>query len=337
MGSALTFPLCDNGNEVNLWATKYDKKILNTVSKGEAHPRLNAKLPTKVKIFPPNELKEASKGSNMVVIAVNSEGVLSIAKKIVPLLKEDIILMAIAKGLLMKSGEVLMIEKGLRNELPREIKETVPIVSVGGPSIASELANRSTTAVVYASKNLDIAKIAKETFQTPYYRIEVSDDVKGLGICSALKNVYSIALGWLEGLSEKRGIEEASNTKAILFLQILREMKKITAATGGNPETAMGLAGLGDLITTTTKGRNGMFGKLLGTGLNSTEALKELKKKGVGVVEGYETTNKAHKFAEILEKNGKISTNGFLLLKGIYSVLYESKSVESILEGVYGI
>jgi len=336
MGSALTVPLCDNGNEVNLWGTKYDKKILNALFKEEAHPRISTKLPTKVKIFPPDKLKGALKDSKIVVIGVNSEGVLPIAKEIVPLLKENMILITIAKGLLVKAGGILMVEEGLRKELPRKIRETIPIVSVGGPSIAKAIANKSMSAVVYASKNVNAAKAAKKIFQTSYYRVEVSDDIKGLEICSALKNVYSIALGWLEGLTEKRDIGKASNAKAVLFLQILREMKKITIAIGGNPETAMGLVGLGDLITTSATGRNGMFGKLLGTGLNTTEALGELKKRGVGVVEGYETTNKAYKFAKILEKDGKISVNDFLLLKGIYSVLYENKSVEKVLKEVYG-
>lgn len=334
MGSALITPLIDNGNQVNLWGTQYDKKILDAISKGKAHPRTNAEVPNEVNIFYPPDLKEAMEGSQIVVLGVSSKGIIPVVDKMSSLVTEDMILMTVAKGLLSDHGKIMMIQEGVRINVPDEISKSIPMVSVGGPSIASQLAHRVPTKVVYASKDREARKTAKNAFQTPYYQIEDSSDINGLQVCLALKNVYSIALAWPAGQAEQTKEKSMSNTKAILFLQALQEMKKVAQEMGGKIETIMGLAGLGDLVLTSETGRNGRFGKLLGTGLNSTEALEKLNEEGVGVVEGYETADKAFQLVKKLVKNANSKIRQFPLLEEIYQVLYQDKPVKEAIDRV---
>ena len=324
MGSALTIPLADNGNEILLWGTEYDVEILKKIERGEEHPRIGVKLP-EVQILYPEKLKKAL-DADIIVLAVSTEGVLNIFNRIKNELS-DSILITISKGLIEEEEHIYTIPEAIWKE---NAKMRHKLVAITGPSIAKEVARRAPTRVVFSSKNLKTAKKAMKAFKTKYYGIEITDDIIGAELTSALKNVYSIAISWIRGYEERFGMD-LSNAKGVLATMAINEIAIFVEDAGGRKETAYGLSGFGDLIATFRGGRNGMLGELLGKGYTIDEALKELERRGVGVIEGYVNGRRAYALLKQLEMRGKASEDEFPLLKAIYSVLYEGKKVEEVL------
>mgnify|MGYP001577278450 FL=1 len=121
----------------------------------------------------------------------------------------------------------------------------------------------------------------------------------GLELCSALKNVYAIAMGWCRGLQKKGGVKQLDNLKALVFAKAVTEMRSIIKSNRGALSTVMGLAGVGDLYVTSRSGRNETFGYLLGKGITCHEALREMERHGRGVVEGYRTVFLAKAFIKV--------------------------------------
>ena len=325
MGSALTIPLSDNGNEVLLWGTEYDVDILKKVERGEEHPRIGVKLPDDVEILYPDQLEKALE-ADIIVLAVSTEGVMSVFTRIKSGI-EDSILITISKGLIEEEHHIYTIPEAIWKE---DIRMRHKLVAITGPSIAKEVAKRAPTRVVFSSKNLKTARKAVKAFKTKYYGIEITDDIIGAELTSALKNVYSIAISWIRGYEERFNMD-LSNAKGVLATMAINEIAIFVEDAGGRRETAYGLSGFGDLIATFRGGRNGMLGELLGKGYSIAEALEELKRRGVGVIEGYVNGRRAYNLLKQLEMRGKASEDDFPLLKAIYEVLYENKKVEDVL------
>jgi glycerol-3-phosphate dehydrogenase (NAD(P)+) len=307
MGSAISIPLLDSQNSVNLWGTEYDIQILNSITEGKPHPSLKAIIPKEVNIFYPEELDRALEGSDTVLIAVTSDALRSIVERALPYIKTVTKFVILTKGLYANMGKVSFPSKVVEEITMQkeEIGKKLKIVSVGGPCIAEELATRVPTAAVYASRHFDAAKECKKNFQTSYYRIHISTDTIGVELCAALKNVYSIAIGWCRGLTEASNLNSMFNLESIMITQAVKEMSIISQRLGGRPDTAFGLAGLGDLNVTVRKigGRNFLFGSLLGKGMSVREALGYLSRKGIHTIEGVSTGLKIY---DLLTKEANI-------------------------------
>ncbi|MEM3607071.1 MAG: NAD(P)H-dependent glycerol-3-phosphate dehydrogenase, partial [Candidatus Bathyarchaeia archaeon] len=198
------------------------------------------------------------------------------------------ILMIVSKGFEVGNENKI---KFLPDIIKEKIKEKHSIVSVRGPSIANDVALETPTMVVFASKNFKAIEKCKKAFETPYYKIYSTKDVIGVEVCSSIKNIYAIGLGFCDGLEKKTG-RSFLNTKSALLTLSLLEMAELTKFFGGSKETAYGLAGLGDLDVTSKGGRNRMFGELIGKGLSVKEALNEMK--GL-TIEGFEAAEKTLK------------------------------------------
>ena len=325
MGSALTVPLTDNGNEVVLWGTEYDLEILKMVEKGEKHPRIGVPLPD-VEILYPEQLNDAL-DADIILLAVSTDGVLPTFRKIKDRVS-DSILITISKGLLDVNGNIVTIPEAIWLER-EDLKERT--VAITGPSIAREVAKKMPTRVVFSSVDGKAAEEAAKAFRTDYYGVETTDDIRGAEITSALKNVYSIGIAWIRGHEEAHGGIEMSNAKGVIAAMAVREIGIFVEDAGGKKETVFGLSGFGDLIATFRGGRNGMLGELLGKGLTTQQALEELRKRGVGVIEGYGTTRRAYKLLKTLESQGRASLDDFPLLTAIYDVLYNGKMVKDVL------
>ncbi len=325
IASALAIPLTDRGHEIKLWFTKYDMFIYDKVSRREPHPRTKIVLPDKIKLYKPEELSEALIDADVIIVAVSSRGVLPVSKRV----RETIgspkaPLVVVAKGLEVVEDKVMTM-----TEIVTKYTGSNNVVYVGGPSLAVELANRRPTYVVYASRKVDLVdRIAKE-FQTDYYKITVTDDVTGLELSAALKNIYAMAYGIVEGYLESHGIVN-KNLKAAVLSRGIEEMALIVSLCGGRKDTVYGLGGLGDLYVTALGGRNSMFGNLLGRGLPVEEALKEMEKRGVGVVEGYRNAETIKRFLQ--EKN--IPLDKTPIFNAVYGILYENKSIEILFNSI---
>jgi len=326
MGSALSVPLVDNGNEVRIWGTEFDKEILKLISAGKEHPRLGVRLEG-VEFFWPEQLEECLDKSEVVLLGVSTEGVIPLMNKILPYLNDQYLIL-ISKGLIEFDGDILTVPEAVWM-LKKELKERT--VAITGPSIAREVAKRMPTKVVFSSMHIDAAKEMKRIFETKHYGIEVSTDIIGTEITSALKNVYSIAISWIRGYESVHNVE-MSNAKGVIATKAINEIASFIHLLGGDRMTAFGLSGFGDLIATFRGGRNGMLGELLGKGYTAEQALEELKRRGVGVIEGYRTTLTAYKLLRKLKSEGKTDEERFSLLKNIYQVLYEGKNIPAVLE-----
>ncbi len=326
MGSALTIPYSEK-NEVILWGTEFDSEIIEKLLRGEKHPRIDEMVKAS-KILDHSRLDEALV-SDAIVIAVSTEGVIPLFKKILDRIDSKMIL-TIAKGLI-DMGEIMTIPEVMWNERP-ELKDK--ICAITGPSIAREVAKKLPTHVVYSSRGDETLKLAKNYLQTDYYRISISKDVIGCEITSALKNVYSIAIAWIGGMESKKGVS-MNNLKGIIVTQALREIGMVVEAAGGRKDTVYGLTGIGDVIATFRGGRNGMLGELLGKGYSTQQALEELEKRGVGVVEGYVNAERAYKLAESLDSRGKIDLDDLRLLKSINDVLYHGRYAEEVISYLF--
>ncbi len=326
MGSALTIPYSEK-NDVILWGTEYDVGILDKILKGEEHPRIGTKVNVR-EILYPEELEKAL-DSEIILIGVSTEGVMSIFEKIEKHLKDQIII-TIAKGFIEKD-EILTIPEAIWGER-EDLKEK--IVAVTGPSIAREVAMKLPTHVTYSSLSDETLRIVKDNLETHFYRIETSKDIIGCEVGSALKNVYSIAISWIRGIESREQVT-MNNLKGIIVSMALREISTIVTAKGGRWESVYGFTGIGDLIATFRGGRNGMFGELLGKGYDVKSALKELEEKGVGVIEGYTNASRAYRLAEELDRKNKLKLEDLKLLNGINDVLYHGGSAEEVIDALF--
>ena len=266
-GIALALNAFQNGHDVTLWSPfENEVKMLS-------EKRTNPKLLNGV--FIPEEIHITSdlscvKDALITIIAVPSTAVGSVAEQL-KAYKDRGIIVNVAKGL----------EKGTLRRLSQVISSEIPqadIVILSGPSHAEEVARKMPTSIVAASECFAAAEVVQDLLSNQYFRVYTSDDVIGVELGGALKNVIAICSGMCTGL----GLGD--NTRAALITRGLAEMARLGVALGAKASTFSGLTGIGDLVVTCTSmhSRNNRFGILVGKGIPVEEALNE-----VGTVEGY--------------------------------------------------
>lgn len=337
MGTALSVPLCQNKQEVNLWGTEFDAEVLETMARTGQHIRLGIALPGCVTLFSAAELEKACQNVEVVVLAIASSGTRSIMQRLVPFVKDGMIIVNAAKGLGedSKTGNMLTMLDVIESELPEALRGKNPMVTVGGPSIAKGVAERVPTEVVFASKDLAAARHCQEVFTTPVYKMKITTDVIGVGLCAALKNVFAVAMGFCDGVEGKTDFRvKMHNLRAALLWEAVVELSKIVQTMGGKEETVLGPAGIGDLYVTALGGRTCLFGKMLGGGMSTEQALEEMKNRHQ-TVEAYPATKAVYKLAQMLSKNGKLNINDLPLLTQVYAVLFEGKDVEAAISDCF--
>lgn len=306
-GIALAINAFENGHNVTLWSPfEEEVSMLKT-------NRTNDKLLNG--IFIPNEIDITSdltcvKNALITIVAVPSTAVRSVASALKEHKKSGIIV-NVSKGL----------EKGSLKRLSQVISEELPesdIVILSGPSHAEEVARKMPTSIVAASECASAAEVVQDQLSNKFFRIYTSDDVIGVELGGALKNVIAICSGMCAGL----GLGD--NTRAALITRGLAEMSRLGVALGAKASTFSGLTGIGDLVVTCTSmhSRNNRFGILVGKGVPVSEALKT-----VGTVEGYYAALMAHQLAE---KN-KIEMP---IVEECYSVLYENADIKTVVESL---
>jgi len=281
MGSAVAWPLSDNGYSVNLVGTHLDKEIIRSCKENNFHPRLKRHLPDRIAPYFVEEIAEALDGVDFIVSGVSSAGAHWIGPAIGPFLKPDSKIIAITKGLeLNESGDLIILPDVMRDELPESVRNSVSIAAVGGPCIAGELAGRRQSCVYYGCRKIKIAQYFAQAFRTDYYHIAVTNDIVGLEIAVALKNAYALGVGIASGMLKKQGgVDDAGafmhNTAAALFARGCLEIATILKLMKANTIFAYNLPGAGDLYVTSQNGRSVSLGRLLGEG-NTYDRAKEI-------------------------------------------------------------
>lgn len=316
MGTAVAIHLGNNGVQVNLWGTKWDTKALKEMEESRKHQGLGVALPDNVSLYYEDELAEAIRDTKIVIMAVLSSGIEAMTKKIAAHLTEEHYILSVTKGI--NEEKLCTISELIEESLAEKLKNKVSIIKLGGPLIARELAEGGYVEAVLASKNIEAAKYAKKLYQSPKFKVNISQDLEGVDLCAAFKNVYAISMGIAESLEGN-----SNNMKAALMARGTIEMGNIVKAYGGDRKTAFGIAGVGDYYVTSQGGRNGIFGRHLGEGKTIEQAMEDMN--GL-TVEGYATTLNGFKLLEKLEQEGEINIeNDAPLLQEIYDVLYKGK------------
>ena len=293
MGSAFTVPCVENNNEVTLIGTHLENELIQNIKKNKNfHPTLQINLSPKLRIERFENLKAViDNGVDIIVAAISSVGIEWFVNEISKFYKKNISIVLLTKGLAVIDDELITLPEKIKILLKEKGHSKINISAIKGPCLAVELANKMRTGTVIASQNIKEAQFLKKIISTEYYSTEISNDLDGVELSGAIKNIYSMIIGAAEGLSNpKSSIKIQSkyylNTSASLIHRSISEMVEFVCYYGGKSETVYGLAGLGDLYVSVIGGRNSMMGKYLGQGYLYKDA-KELFMKDI-TVEGAE-------------------------------------------------
>ncbi|WP_352611967.1 hypothetical protein [Mesorhizobium sp. M0239] len=280
MGSAMTLPAAHAGNRITLVGTHLDEEIIGSVAGTGRHPRLNITLPGAVTACSWTGFGAAMNDEpDLLVLGVSSAGVPWAINRIAESIKSPVPILMITKGLTASDEGIEILPRVVAREIQRRTSLSMPVMAVGGPCIAGELAAQRDTSVIVAGLDADQVAAASHILRAPFYHARPSSDVVGVEICAAFKNFYTLAVGAPIGLLERDNKAPNGavmhNLASSLFSQSLAEMAILVEALGGRTETVQGLAGSGDLYVTCQAGRNGRMGRLLGRGLPYSVAKRE--------------------------------------------------------------
>ena len=276
-GTALAVHLARIGHDVRLWAR--DATLVAEIQDTRRNSRYLPDIAVPDAAVATASLADALQGARFVVVAVPSHGLRSVVQQAAPLIAGDAVLISAAKGL--EAGSLARMSQVVEQELTGN----TPVVVLSGPSFALEVARALPTAVLAASSDAAAAEAVQHVFRGPAFRLYASDDVIGVEIGGALKNVIAIAAGVVEGV----GL--GHNAMAALITRGLAEISRLASSEGGRRDTLAGLSGLGDLVLTCTGdlSRNRHFGIEIGRGRPVAEVLAGMRM----VAEGVRTTGAA--------------------------------------------
>ena len=276
-GTALAVHLRRTGHDVRLWAR--DETLVEGIRSHRINPRYLSEITVPDGVLASSDGPAVLDGARTVVVAVPSHVVRSVVASLRDWIPRDAVLVSAAKGL--ETSSLSRMSQVIADEMP----VGMPVVVLSGPSFALEVARGLPTALLAASTDASAAAYIQECFRGPSLRLYGSDDVAGVEIGGALKNVIAIAAGVVEGL----GL--GHNSMAALITRGLAEISRLASAEGGRRETLSGLSGLGDLVLTCTGdlSRNRYVGIELGKGRKLDDVLAGMRM----VAEGVRTTGAA--------------------------------------------
>jgi glycerol-3-phosphate dehydrogenase (NAD(P)+) len=299
-GTALAVHLARVGHDVRLWGR--DRSLIDDMRERRANAVYlpDVTLPPSISVT--HVLDAALVNSEVVVVAIPSHGFRTTMRAAAPHLTRGAVVVSATKGLetetLLRMSEVATHEVGSRH----------PVVVLSGPSFAAEVAQSLPTAVLAASEHPQANELVQAEFRGPAFRLYASDDVVGVEIGGALKNIIALAAGVVEGL----GL--GHNSLAALITRGLAEVTRLACAAGGRRETLSGLSGLGDLVLTCTGtlSRNRHVGIELARGRSLHDITASMKM----VAEGVRTTGAALALGERCGVELPITTQMVEVLNG---------------------
>jgi glycerol-3-phosphate dehydrogenase (NAD(P)+) len=310
-GIALAIHLKRAGHQPTLWAYKADQAAQLSETRENQTLLPGAVLPADVLIT--HNLNDALTGAEGVVMAAPSQSVRSTCWEASPFIDRGTWVVCAAKGL--EENTHLRMSEVLKQNLTNN----PPIAVLSGPSHAEEVLKKMPTTVVAASLDAETAASVQTAFHSDYFRVYTSDDLIGVELGGALKNVIAIAAGITDGL----GLGD--NAKAALMTRGLHEITRLGVSLGAQPLTFAGLAGMGDLIVTCTSrhSRNRLLGEKLGKGASLETALGEM----VMVAEGVKTAKSALDLAKKVNVEVPI-------IEEVNQVLFEGKKAKEALRSL---
>lgn len=303
-GTTLANVLAKKGFDTTLWVYEADLAVRM------AETRINDLYLDGISLSPnlsyTNDLDHAAKDCEVLVLVSPSQVMRPVLKQLKPHLSDECLLVSAAKGI--ENDTLLTMSEVLQEVLGTDVNQRSAFLS--GPSFAREVAEEQPTAVAVAADDLAVASRVQELFSTEYFRVYTNQDVVGIEIGGAMKNVIALAAGVSDGLGFNH------NARAALITRGLAEIARLGGALGAQETTFSGLAGMGDLVLTCTGdlSRNRSVGIELGRGRKLDEILNQMRM----VAEGVKTTLSAYQLATKLKVDMPITEQ-------MYLILYEDK------------
>ncbi len=309
-GTALANLLGLKGFKVDLWV--FENEVKEQIEAFRENKVFLPGFSLSTNLFPSNDIAGVVSEKDLVLIVVPSHVMRETAQKIYGLLSKDTIIVSASKGIENKTH--LTMSAVLKESLPEIPEDYFTVLS--GPSFAWEVAKKLPTVVTVASKDKKLAGFVQNVFATPYFRVYTNNDMIGVELGGAVKNVIAIAAGIIDGLG--LGL----NTRAALITRGLTEIRRLGLKLGANPRTFTGLAGIGDLLLTCTGdlSRNHTVGKKIGEGMKLNDILSEMRM----VAEGIKTAKSVYNLSLKLGVEMPISHE-------IYHILYDDVSPQDAL------
>jgi len=307
-GSALAKVLAENGHDVKIWSHPDNASVIEEINQQHTNKKYLKTLTFPETVTGTTDLKVALSDREIIVLVIPTAGIRNLSKQLNDLIEHPKIIVHAAKGL--EQGTYQRISTIIEEEITDEKRQAV--VALSGPSHAEEVAVRDLTSVTAAGRNEKIAKRIQYLFMNDYFRVYRNEDIVGVELGAALKNIIAIGAGALKGLGF------GDNAMAALVTRGLAEISRLGVELGADAETFMGLSGVGDLIVTCTSphSRNWRAGKLIGEG----QSLEDIQSEIGMAIEGLSTVIAAKELAEARGIEMPIT-------KAIYEVAYEDADV----------
>lgn len=312
-GTALSIVLAENGHEVRLWGNNAAQ--IEEINEQHTNQHYLPEVDLSEDIVGYTDLKAALAGTDYILFVIPTKAIRTVAEQVANQLNGE------KKPYLIHASKGL--EQGTHKRISTIIEEEVPshlhsgVVVLSGPSHAEEVAKKDITTIAAASESEEAAEMVQKLFMNHYFRVYTNQDVSGVELGAALKNIIAVGAGALHGLGY------GDNAKAALMTRGLAEISRLGVAFGADPLTFIGLSGVGDIIVTATSvhSRNWRAGNLIGKKVPLPEILASM---GM-VVEGVETTRAAYELAQQKGIDMPITT-------AIYQVLYEDADVDEVIK-----
>jgi len=311
-GTSLAIVLGRKGtHRVRLWA--HEAEVVESISRRRVNEKFLAGHLIPEAVVVSSDLERVVEGVEILVSVMPSQHCRALFEQMRPLLPPEILVVSATKGL--EEGSLLRMSEVIGLVLRRE---SAVIGALSGPSFAQEVARGDPTAITIASQNADLLRTVQREFSDRRFRVYTNNDVVGVELGGALKNIIAIAAGICDGL----GL--GHNSVAALITRGLAEMTRLVVACGGRADTMAGLAGLGDLVLTCTGGlsRNRSVGAELGRGKKLPDIISNMH--GM-VAEGVFTTTAAVGLAHARGVEMPITQQ-------MYAILHDGKSPREAIE-----
>lgn len=310
-GSVLANLLVENGHDVKLWSR--DRDQVEKLNQEHVNPDYMKDFVYSDKLVATNDMEEAVKGADVILVVIPTKGIREVAKKLNTVLKkldQQSLIVHATKGL--EQNTYKRPSEMLKEEIEPAYRRDIVVLS--GPSHAESVAIKDMTAVTAACQNIVDAQKVQKLFSNSYFRVYTNDDVIGAEFGAALKNIIAIGAGALQGLGYH------DNARAALITRGLAEIRRLGVAFGANPMTFIGLSGVGDLVVTATSknSRNWRAGYELGQGQKLDDVIANM---GM-VIEGVYTTKAAYELSQKRQVTMPITD-------ALYRVLYQDEDIKT--------
>ena len=298
-GCAAAILLANNGNDVYLWSWQQAETDRLSADRENKEVLPGKKFPDNITCS--HDMELCVKDAGLIVTVAPSPATRTTAKQLAPYVKEGQVLVNLSKGL--EEATLMRLSEVYESEIPQ-----AKVAVMSGPSHAEEVSMGLPTTNVVAAKDKETAEYIQNIFMDETFRVYTSDDIAGVELGGALKNVIALCAGICDGIGY------GDNTKAALMTRGIAEIKRLGVAMGAKAETFAGLSGIGDLIVTCTSmhSRNHRAGILLGKGYSLEETLSEVKM----VVEGVNTAKAAYNLSRKYDVSMPITAEAYSILFG---------------------